>query len=177
MSQLPTKTTAGKKTAGGLAESQYVDPNGNLWVIIGGGLGGVTTPGGAVIPFNVDAFGDIFIALPTIATQTVPNNSTSTAYETSRLAKATSGVCFGVSGYSSRASSQFILLLDFAGSGVPANATVPVIVVPVPATSAFSIDFGRWGRKFSAGIWAANSSTGPTLTIGSADTWFDVRYF
>ena len=32
------------------------------------------------------------------------------------------------------------------------------------------------GRAFQAGIVVCNSTTAVTLTIGAADTWFDVQY-
>jgi hypothetical protein len=111
---------------------------------------------------------------PSSALWASPNNSTSAAYVTSQVIKASPGNLYGVSGYNSKASAQFIQLYDSAT--VPADTAVPVTVISVPASSNFSIDFGVYGRKFSTGIAISNSSTGPTKTIGSADTWFDCRF-
>lgn len=155
----------------------WVDPSGNLWVRAAGTTAtGGTGPSGAATTFLTDVLGNQRVALPDIASGTTPLPSTSIAYESSRLVKSTAGVLFGVAGYNSKASTQFILVLNFGGATVPANGTVPVDIIAVSAASNFSIDFGRWGRPCSAGIWLANSSTGPTLTIGSADTWFDALY-
>jgi hypothetical protein len=101
-------------------------------------------------------------------------NSTSTAYEASRVIKANPGTLFGMSGYNSKVSAQFIQIYD--NTAVPANGDLPVVMFAVSAASNFSIDFGVNGRNFSRGIVVGNSSTGPTKTIGSADCWFDAQY-
>ena len=109
-----------------------------------------------------------------VPTKTVPLTSTSIAYEASRQVKAVSGTLYGISGYNSKGSTQFIQFHDAAA--LPADTAVPKIIIGVSASSNFSVDFGTLGRFFNNGIVVCNSSTGPTKTIGSADVWFDVSY-
>ncbi len=101
-------------------------------------------------------------------------NSTSTSYESSRVIKGSAGKLYGVSGYNSNSSQQFIQIHN--SSNVPADSSIPVITFTVPGGSPFSIDFGPVGRSFSNGIVVCNSSTGPLKTIGSNDCWFDAQY-
>lgn len=104
----------------------------------------------------------------------LPVNSTSQALEASRVVQSGAATLFGVSGFNAKVSAQFVLIFD--GTAIPANGAIPVVVVTVPTVSNFSVDFGFWGRAFHAGIIICNSSTPSTLTIGSADCWFDAQY-
>ena len=104
----------------------------------------------------------------------VPSNSTSTAQEASRIAKASAGTLFVVSGYNNSSSDQFILLFDSAT--LPANGVVPKIVIMASALSTFGYKAPDAGRAFANGIVICNSSTAVTKTIGSANCLFDIQY-
>lgn len=101
-------------------------------------------------------------------------NANSAALVSSLIAKAASGNLYGMSGYNSKSTEQFIQIHDSAV--LPGDASIPKIVFRVPASSNFTLDFGAYGRSFSNGIVFCNSSTAPTKTIGSADCWFDAQY-
>lgn len=103
------------------------------------------------------------------------NYDDSVALEKSAIIKAAPGTLYRLMGYSSKVAAQFIQLHDSAT--LPADATVPKIVIAVAAASNFDIDLGEIGRFFSNGIVACNSSTGPTKTLGAAaDCWFNAIY-
>jgi hypothetical protein len=106
--------------------------------------------------------------------QLAPDNSPSTALEASRVIKASPGVLYGLSGYNGNAGTRYIQL--FNSTTVPADTAVPVLALPVAAGAAFNFDFGPYGMGFSVGIVACNSSTGPTKTVGAADSWFTPRF-
>jgi hypothetical protein len=103
-----------------------------------------------------------------------PLNATTAAYAASLVVLAAPGILYGLQGYNSKASAQFIQVHDAAS--LPADTAVPAVVLTAAATSNFSLDLGVYGRKFVNGIVICNSSTGPTKTIGSADVWVDAQY-
>lgn len=105
----------------------------------------------------------------------LPLNAHTNAYADALLVKSGPGVLFGFSGYSSNVAGQFIQVHDSAT--VPADGAVPVMVISLgTAASNFSAYFALPGRTFLYGIVLCNSSTAPTKTVGSADTWFDAQF-
>lgn len=105
---------------------------------------------------------------------TAPTNATTTAYATNLVVKASAGTLFGLSGFNSLASAQWVQIHNAAS--LPADAAVPAVLIYVEATKPFSIDFGVYGRYFSTGIVVCCSTTGPTKTVGAANLWIDAQY-
>lgn len=103
-----------------------------------------------------------------------PLNVTSSGLSRSIIAKTGIAKLFGFTVTSTNVAAQWILLFDAAA--VPANGTVPLAAFNVALASGFSAYYGSVGRAFRSGIVLANSTTQGTLTIGAADTLFDVQY-
>lgn len=103
-----------------------------------------------------------------------PLNATSPVLSKSIVAKTGIAKLFGFTATSTNIAAQFILLFDAAA--LPANGAVPVAGFPVVAASAAAGYWGTAGRAFRAGIVLACSTTQGTLTLGAADTIFDVQF-
>ena len=71
------------------------------------------------------------------------------------------------------ASAQFIQLHD--SRTLPGNGAVPTVSFTVPGSSDKTVSYALPGLKFLAGVVIANSSTAATLTLGSADCFFNVQ--
>jgi len=97
-----------------------------------------------------------------------------TAYAASGVIKNSPGSFYGLFGYNSSTSDQYLQLHNAAS--LPANSAVPLAVIKIPAESTFSIDCRATGITFSTGIVWCNSSTAPTKTIGSADVFLTALY-
>lgn len=101
-------------------------------------------------------------------------NASSTAYEASRVVKASAGRLYRFTVYSSLGSAQWIQFHNT--TTLPANGVAPVLIYKIATIAHIDIDLGVYGRYFSTGITVCNSTTGPTKTIGAADCWFDIQY-
>ena len=139
-----------------------VDGSGNVQTLLMGTDGSQTV----ALAAGTAAIGTVTLAAPL--------NASTTAYAASLVVKGTPGTLYGLSGYNSLASDQWIQLHDAAT--LPANTAVPVVIFLAKASANFGIDFGPRGRAFATGIVACNSTTGPTKTIGAANCWIDAQY-
>lgn len=100
-------------------------------------------------------------------------NRSTTAYATNLVISSSPAKLHKLIGYNSLGSIQFIQLHDAAS--LPVDTAVPKVVITVPASSNFEINYGEVGRLFSNGIVVCNSTTGPTKSIGLANCWFDAQ--
>ena len=151
-SALPTgAATAAKQPALGTAGSASADV-----ITVQGIANGMAQPVSGTVTANT-------------ATASLAN---STAYEASRVVKASAGTLLSLTGYNS-GPAQFIQLYN--STTLPANGVAPSLVVAVPATSTFAFEW-RNGIPLSTGIVVGNSSTAPTKTIGSADCYFTATF-
>ena len=107
------------------------------------------------------------------------NGAVKTGYATTALAasgiiKASAGTLYGLAGINDSASDQYLQIFDSVT--VPADTTVPDLVLFIPAKSNFSFDLGIYGYALATGISWSNSSTLATKTIGSDDVWLNGIY-
>lgn len=102
-----------------------------------------------------------------------PMNVHSTALENSHVVKSGAGLLYGFTAYSNKASAQFIHIYDLATT--PSNGAVPDVVFSVATVD---IRAAEWvvPRTFRTGCVITNSTTAATLTLGAADTYFDVQF-
>jgi hypothetical protein len=105
--------------------------------------------------------------------QGLPWNVSSNGLASSIIVKSGAGALRGFTVCSTNTGAQFILMFDRIS--VPANGTVPDCAWSVNALSDRTLEYVR-GRRFRRGCVLTNSSTVGTLTIGVADTFFDVQY-
>jgi hypothetical protein len=96
------------------------------------------------------------------------------ALAASRIIKATAGKLFQLRMTNTNAAARNLQIFDSAT--LPADATVPLISIPVGIGAFVVIDFGVFGRAFANGIVVCNSTTLATKTIGAADSLFDASF-
>lgn len=96
----------------------------------------------------------------------------STALEASRVLKSSAGKLHTLAVFNSKASAQFILIMDSAT--VPADGAVTLLYPPIPIAAGTLVQLDLSSIVEAAnGISVCNSSTGTfTKTVGSADCVF-----
>lgn len=115
---------------------------------------------------HVDALGRV-----RVSDRNEPSAAKVSALAASLVVKASAGKLFGFAGYSTTA--QFIQVHN--ASSLPADTAVPDLVFPIEANKPFSIALAR-PHVAGTGLVICNSTTGPTKTIGSANTWITAWY-
>jgi hypothetical protein len=101
-------------------------------------------------------------------------NDNAGALAASRVIKAAAGKAFRVSMLNTNVAARFLQLFD--ANALPADATVPLISIPVGIGAFVQVDFGIYGRAFANGFVVCNSTTAATKTIGAADSLFDASF-
>lgn len=105
---------------------------------------------------------------------TAPLNIKTPALVSSLLVTPSPSALYGFVATSTLASAQFIQLFD--AQVVPANGAVPLFAWPIAASAGVSVYYGLPPRIHDLGIVLANSTTEGALTLGAANTLFDVQY-
>jgi len=111
---------------------------------------------------------------PSASNTFTPSAADSSAFESLNVAKASAGVLYGLTGYNSSTSAQFIQVHNTAA--VPNDAAAPVITFRAEASSNFFWDGSKFGKEFSTGITVVNSSAAATKVRQDADCWFNIMY-
>jgi hypothetical protein len=138
-------------------------------------IAGKTTSTGTTKPLACGEDGVLHVnVVPSGSSDSAYSYSSSSALEASRVVKDSAGVLYGIAGYNSATSAQFIQVHN--ATAVPADTAVPSFVVRVGPEANFYADFGEDGIPCSTGIVLCNSSTAPTKTIGSSNVFFAATY-
>lgn len=105
-----------------------------------------------------------------VRTRGADATSSSTALENKRILLAKPGILFDLLIFNSGAGAYYAHLYNKATT--PTNGDVPVAVISVSAGNQNGFAYAG-GRPFSVGIACAISTSLDTLTLGSAEAWFD----
>lgn len=142
-------------------------------------LATLTTATGDYSLIGVGQAGELFnTAAPPLGTSQAAavalSEAATTALATNLVVKNSAGTLYKIRGINNNAAVRYIQIANLTALG--ADGTVPVEVFQVAAASAFNIDFGPYGRRFSTGIVICTSTTLATKTIGAADLWVNASY-
>lgn len=156
------------------------DASGNLSVNVGF-MNGVATAMGAGnsstgtqrVVIATDQLPIPAVPAPSSSSTNALSKADSTAFEASRVVKASAGRLYQLTGYNSSSAGTFVQIHNT--TSVPADGVAPVVMFFVPPQSNFSYEL-KQGDYFSTGITVCVSSTGPTKTIAGAIAWFNARY-
>ncbi len=96
----------------------------------------------------------------------------SAAYEASHVLSTTPNTLASLCAYSSLGSAQWIQLHD--AIALPANNAIPVLSLKCATVANLVLNFSP-PLSFKTGIVVCNSTTGPALTVGAADTYFTAQ--
>lgn len=129
---------------------------------------------GDYTPVAVDAAGAAFTAVVPEANSAWACTNYGAMAAASGVIKASPGKLYGVTLTNDNAAARYIQFFNL--TAVPANATVPMFTIKLGIGAVTQLDFSMMGKYFSTGICWANSTTGATLTVGSADSYVEARY-
>ena len=99
--------------------------------------------------------------------------NTTAALATGLVVVASPAKLFKINALNTNAAARWIQIFDAAA--MPADATVPLISIPVGIGAAVSESWPD-GRPFKNGICICNSTTAATKTIGAADSLIDASF-
>lgn len=102
------------------------------------------------------------------------SNANPAALAASGVISAKKGVLYRISMLNTNAAARYLHLFDAAA--VPADATVPILSIPLAAGAFVNVDFGVYGKAFGVGICWCTSSTAATKTIGAADALVEAGF-
>jgi len=129
---------------------------------------------GDLFPLLTDGSGNLLVAVAS-SSPTSASKFVSAAYEASHVRV---GVAKLRSGFLSSKAAAAGFWFVYDANAVPANGTLPDFPpIPVPVGPAFvSLDLAE-ERSMALGIVFVFSSTQATLTIATADCWFEGHFF
>lgn len=98
----------------------------------------------------------------------------SAAQQASAIVKASAGLLLFLHVYNANAAARWLQVFDAAA--LPADNAIPLLTFPVAIAGTYTLNLAPLGLPMRNGIIVCNSTTGPTKTIGAADSLFTVGY-